>query len=231
MLIQETKKAIEEKSLTVEIADKYLKLYIADIDWTSHISDLWNVSIRKFPDQNLAKEHMKRAIACTILLPFIEGTDIPDQPNKLLFWCTGWKQFNKEDWFEMFLNILKEDVDIALKRNQLLNLGIVDPIDISPIARQAFNWLYNEVLNSPDFKDENMDNIKSKIINLVRAYGGAVICNIFINHKFSINKIFNWKSGYFFEKQIHKIYSIDQLIKIKKTELSKTNIKYIKNIA
>jgi len=196
-----------------------------------HIGDLWSVSIKKIPDQDLAKDYMKKAIACTVLLPFKEGTEIPDQPSKLLFWCTGWKQFNKEDWFSMFLDVLKEDIEISTKRNTLLALGILDPIDVSPIARQAFNWLYDQFTNTCNVDECNTEQIKSKFTNLVRAYGEAVICNMFVNHKSSINKVFNWNSGYFFEKQIHKIYNIDQLIKIKNTELSKTNNKYIKNIS
>jgi len=229
-VIQETKKAVEEKSLPIELADKYLKLYVADIDWQPHISDLWSVSIKKYSNENLAKEHVKKAIACTVLLPYLDGTDVPEQPSKLLFWCTAWKQFNKEDWFTMFLDILKEDIDISSKRNILLNLGVLDPIDVSPIARQAFNWLYDQFSNNCDMNEVNTADAKNKFMNLVRAYGGASICSVFIHHKSNVTKVFNWKSGYFFEKQIHKIYSIDELIKIKKTELSKTNNKYIKNI-
>ena len=115
---------------------------------------------------------------------------------------------------------------VRTKRNTLLNLGIIDPIDISPIARQAFNWLYDEFVNNCDVENCNVEDVKNKFKNLVRAYGGAIICNMFVNHKSNVKKVFNWKSGYFFEKQIHKIYNIDQLIKIKNTELNKTISNY-----
>lgn len=75
-----------------------------------------------------------------------------------------------------------------------------------------------------------MSALKVKLSNLVKAYGGAVICNIFINHKSNVDKVFNWRSGYFFEKQIHKVYSIDQIKKIKLAELNKTNSQYIKKV-
>ena len=53
---------------------------------------------------------------------------------------------------------------------------------------------------------------------------------VFVNHKTNIDKVFNWRSGYFFEKQIHKVYSVDEIKKIKLAELNKTNNKYIKTI-
>jgi len=45
-----------------------------------------------------------------------------------------------------------------------------------------------------------------------------------------LEKVINWRSGYFFEKQIHKIYSVDKIIKIKNMEFTKTNSNYIKKI-
>jgi hypothetical protein len=45
-----------------------------------------------------------------------------------------------------------------------------------------------------------------------------------------VDKVFNWRSGYFFEKQIHKVYSVEQIKKIKLAELAKTSNKYIKTI-
>ena len=53
---------------------------------------------------------------------------------------------------------------------------------------------------------------------------------MFVNHKVFVNKVFNWRSGYFFEKQIHKVYTLDQICKIKSTEIAKINPKYIRKI-
>ena len=72
--------------------------------------------------------------------------------------------------------------------------------------------------------------LKNKLSNLVKAYGGATICNMFVNHKLNIDKVLNWRSGYFFEKQIYKVYSFEQISKIKTAELNKTNQKYIKKV-
>lgn len=121
-------------------------------------------------------------------------------------------------------------MDISIKRNEIIKFGVIDPIDVSPITRQAYNWIYEKV-SEEEFQDkESFEAVKEKIKNLVRAYGGAVICNVFLKHKKNIDDVLNWRSGYFLEKQIHKVYSMDQIVKIKKAELSKTNSKYIKKV-
>lgn len=229
---QDIIEAINNNSLSVPLAEKYLRLYVADIDWSVHISNLWKNFSNKFKDDNLAKEQVKKSIACTILLPFIEKTQIPDPPQNLLFWSSTWKQFGEQDWFSLLIEVFKEDVNISLNRNKLIQIGVIDPVDVSPITRQAYNWIYEKVEHGIKLHPDSVvsSDTKEKITNLVRAYGGAVICNVFINHRLNVDKVLNWRSGYFFEKQIYKVYSIDQMIKIKTAELSKTNSKYIKKI-
>ena len=126
--------------------------------------------------------------------------------------------------------MIKKDILIQNNRKNLLGLGVIDPIDYSPLTRQAYNWLYSEAQNAGIINEGNKKEISIKLQNLVRIYGGAVISNIFSNHKSSLNKILNWRSGYFFEKEIHKVYKIDEIIKIKSTELQKLNQKYVKKI-
>lgn len=230
MSIQQVKQVIDTNNLSIDVAEKYLKLYIANIDWSEHIASLWKNATNKFKNEHDAKNYVKKAIACATLLPFLEKTSIPEQPKNLLFWCTGWKQFDQHDWFDIYVGMLKEDVDISQKRNSIISIGIIDPIDISPITRQAFNWIYGKAEDYENLNNLDVNDLKSKFANLVKAYGGAVICNIFINHKLNVDKVFNWRSGYFFEKQIHKVYSSDQMVKIKSAELLKTNKKYISNI-
>lgn len=230
MSIQEVQEAIANKTLPLSVAEKYLRLYVADVSWEQPIKTLWTNSVNKLRNEDFAKEHVKKAISCATILPFMEKTAIPDPPTNLLFWCTGWAQFNKHDWFSMYLDILEEDLKVVLLRNQAIEVGIIDPIDISPITRQAYNWLYQKAEENENCSNIDMNALKVKLSNLVKAYGGAVICNIFINHKSNVDKVFNWRSGYFFEKQIHKVYSIDQIKKIKLAELNKTNSQYIKKV-
>jgi len=229
--LEDIKTVVEDGSLPVAIAEKYLKLYVANIDWQPHIINLWKNASSKFSNQDLAKDHMKKAIACATILPLLEKTPIPDPPSNLLFWCTGWRQFNEQNWFELFQEVIKEDILINENRKKIISVGIIDPIDIPPMARQAYNWLHERSMQEAGSQpDSYVKDIESKMANLVRAYGGALICNMFINHKLNIDKVMNWRSGYFFEKQIHKVYSLNQIIKIKTAELQKTNQKYIKKI-
>lgn len=231
MSLEDVKTAIEQNTLPVSVAEKYLRLYVADIDWTPHLGTMWESSKKKLGSENLAREHVKKAVGCATILPLLEKTPIPDAPHQLLFWCTGWRQFNEQDWFKLFLDVLKEDVEITEKRNSILQLGVIDPIDVPPMTRQAFNWLYEKALsdiNNPS--DQLLADLKIKFSNLVKAYGGAIICNMFVSHKLYVDKVLNWRSGYFFEKQIHKVYSVEQIKKIKLAELGKTNEKYIKKM-
>lgn len=228
MQISEVVNAVETNSMSVDLADKYLKLYVADIDWRPHIAALWSNASKKYSDEVQIKDYVKRAISCTTILPLVEKTQIPDPPSNLLFWCTGWKQFNENDWFDLFLSVLREDIKIQENRNKVIEIGVIERVDVSPITRQAYNWLYERVLEDKSVSEDSLNDIKAKMINLVRAYGGASICNVFVKYKNHVDKIMNWRSGYFFEKELHKIYNVDQLIKIKSAELSKTNSKYIK---
>lgn len=230
MDVKEINSLAEDGIMSIGVADKYLKLYVADIDWQPHIASLWNNALKKFGNDDVAKDHVKKAVACATILPLVEKTQIPDPPSNLLFWCTGWKQFNENDWFAMLVEIVKEDLEIQKKRNKVVRLGVIDPIDVSPITRQAFNWLYEKVIEDKTVDEESLQDIRKKMANLVRAYGGAAICNVFMKYKMNVDKIMNWRSGYFFEREMHKIYSLDKLVKIKKEEISKTNSNYVKNI-
>jgi hypothetical protein len=223
MSTEDIEKCIQEKSLSIDVADKYLKIYIADIDWKVHITSLWRNAMNKTKNEDAAKDYIKRAISCATLLPVMENTPIPNPPSNLLFWCTSWNQFEKYDWFDMFIEVLTQDLKVIEKRNKLIQSGVLSRIDVSPMTRQAFNWIYEK--HSSTEAENSLS--KEKFTNIVRVYGGAIVCNMFVNHKINVDKIYNWRTGYFFEKEIHKVYTIDQINKIKKAEFNKINSKYI----
>lgn len=230
MYLDALEKVINEDTIPFDTAEKYLNLFLGASDWDSHIKKLWKMSGSKGLTEEQRKAFVKKTISCATMLPLLEGTTIPTPPDKLLFWCTAWTQFNERDWFELFKENIKEDIKIIKDRNQIIKLGVVDPIDVSPLTRQAFNWLYNRAKEVSDLNEDNAKELEIKFFNLVKAYGGAIICNMFVKHKSNVNKVFNWRSGYFFEKEIHKVYKIDEIIKIKSTELQKLNQKYVKKI-
>ena len=103
MSMKEIEEAISSNSLPLSVAEKYLKLYIADINWSEHIAALWKNSMNKFSNETEAKDHIKRAVACATIHPLVENTPIPDPPSNLLFWCTAWKQFYRDDWLKIFI--------------------------------------------------------------------------------------------------------------------------------
>ena len=228
MFLDQLNSVVKDKTLPVDVAEKYLNLYIGDADWKNHISKLWLNFENKNKDSELSREHIKRAITCAMLLPTIEKTNIPDPVHLILFWCPTWNQYKERDWFSLFVDVVKKDIYIQSNQKELLSIGVIDPIDYSPLTRQSFNWLYMQAESTGDLNDTNKHHVMKKMQNLVRIYGGAVISNIFQNHKNSIDKVFNWKSGYFFEREIYNIYTFDQIRKIKKTEIEKLNPKYVK---
>ena len=223
-------KTLEDNSLSVELADEYLKMYVADIDWKPHIQKLWNNFYNKNKNEEESKNLVKRAISCAILLPITDNTQVPDPPHSLLFWCTGWAQFYERDWFDLFKETIKKDIEIKNNIKQVISSGIIDPIEYSPMTRQAFNWLYEKAESSGEINDDNKEVVVTKLKNMVKVYGGAVICSIFVNHQSLLDKVLSWRNGYFFEKQIYKVYTVEKIHKIKKMEFSKTNSSYIKKV-
>jgi len=223
-------KVVNEDTIPLDVAEKYLNLFLGKSDWSKNIKRMWSLTESKGWTEEQRKNHVKKAIACATLIPMTDNTTIPNPPEKLLFWCTSWTQFSEKDWFDLYKKNIKEDINITENRNKIIKLGVIEPVDVSPLNRQAFNWLYTKAKDKESLSDEELKALESKFFNLVKAYGGAVICNIFVNHKSNIEKVFNWKSGYFFEKEIHKVYSLEDILKIKAAEIKKTNPKYIKRI-
>lgn len=230
MIVDDLEKMIKEDVLSVDLADMYLKIYVAEIDWKPHIAKFWSNTSNKIKDVDLAKDHMKKSIACTTLMPYYDKTIIPDTPEKLLFWLPTWQQFEEKDWISLYKKIISEDIQIRKNRKKILSLGIIDSVDYVPMTRQAFNWLYSKAEESEAINEHNKKEVVKKFENLIKIYGGATICNIFAKHEKNISKVLNWRSGYFIEKEIYKVYTFEQIVKIKQLELSKIDSKYIKKV-
>lgn len=220
---------IKNNSLSIDVADKYLTLYLGESNWPEKISQLWTVQSKRHGEEK-AKEVVKKCIACACLSPIVNKTAIPEENHVLIFWVAGWPQFNERDWFEMFKEVVKSDLQIEKNRLTIMKFGIFEHIDIPPLTRQAYNWL-NEKVNQEKFVNQELkEKSVTKMKNLVRIYGGAVLCNLFTNYSSNVERVLNWKSGYFVEKEIYKVYSLDQIIKIKKSEIQKTNSNYIRKV-
>lgn len=230
MSIQSIEALASNGTLSFDVAEKYLTIYLGEADWKEKIGQLWTVQKKKLGDEQKAKDFIKKSVACACLSPIINKNAIPDEKHAMLFWVSGWPQFNERDWFELFRGIAKKDLEIERNRKIVIESGIFSQIDISPLTRQAYNWLYQNMEKESFSSQAKKEEATEKFKNLVKIYGGAVICNVFTNYSSNVDKVLNWRSGYFIEREIHKVYSLDQILKIKKAELNKMNPKYIKTL-
>jgi len=112
----------KEDSIPKELAEEYLKIYVADIEWGVHIDKLWNNFYNKNKNVDEAKTMVKKTISCAVLLPSLESTKIPDTPQSLLFWCTAWAQFKEREWFELFKKTVEEDIQIKNNRKKIISV-------------------------------------------------------------------------------------------------------------
>jgi len=111
MSIQALEQFVSTDVLTKDLAAKYLTLYLGEADWKEKIDQLFVVQKKKLGDDK-AKEFVKKSIACACLSPIINKSAIPDEKHVLLFWVSGWPQFNERDWFSLFKDVLKTDIQI-----------------------------------------------------------------------------------------------------------------------
>lgn len=221
-------------TLSKEKALQYLKVYNSDINWEPHINTLGS-RIRTKNGLSESQDLLRRQIACTILLPQYDKDTITDPPEKLLFTCSKYHQYEEHDWLREFSDIAEKDAFIADVRAKALNLGVVYPLEYNPNTRQAFNWLCEEAERRGDLHDKNRMEVTKKFQNLVYAYGGVVICSVFGKPELKpkISKILNWRSGYFFERLIFEAYKSEEIIRIKQHELNKLineNSKLVKKV-
>lgn len=230
--VESLREVVQEDKLPLAVADMYLRLYVAEIDWAHQISVLYNrVSKQNVQDVN---SFMRQVIACTILLRAYQPSVPldPHSPESLLFSIHKFHQFQEKDWFAQLQSVIKRDIEIQDWRRQALSLGVVEKIEFQPYYRQAFNWLYGKAEDEGTTQKQNdLELVSARFRKLVQAYGGSVICNVFTRHPDAVKRVLNWRSGYFFERQIFRVYSIDQVMKIKKLELEKTNNKLVKKVS
>lgn len=215
-------------ALPTEAYAKLLSVYVAPADWERYIIELYTRLLGKF-GKDAAGQMTKQAVCFTILLPTLEpGLKLDTaSPQRLLFGCRSFSQFeDQDDWFEHLKAVVLKDQQIAEYRKEILQLGYIDPIDYQPFCRQAFKWLCERAEKEGSLTPE----VEDKFRKLVMTYGGAVITYLFTKHSGSLKNVANWRTGYFVEKVIHKVYDLDQIKKIKRAELQKTNEKWVKSI-
>lgn len=219
----------EDITLDDETLIKYLNLYNADIDWSVPLAKVAN----KF--SNEGREGLEKRAAATILMPVmdrsIQKRDFP--PEGLLFGCAKFDTYDEMDWRKNLKKVISQDRATLELRIQALDLGIISPVEYNARSRQAYNWLTSAAEASETTRDCDKAQIRQKMETLVFIYGGAVICNVFDKPEYGkwIKQLMNWRTGYFFERLIHRIYTPEQILKIKRhdiEEIKRTNPELIK---
>ncbi len=223
----------EMQHINKEDLVRYLNIYNSQHDWGPEL-DLLKKRIRKSHGQTeQANKLILNQIACTVLLPLYDKSVITNPPEKLLFTCSKYSQFDSRDWYTDLRATLEKDKKIEQVREQALSFGVIYPIVYDPKSRQALMWLTDRMRKDDAYTQESDESSSRKLENLVYSYGGAVICNVFTKPEYQkkLNGILNWRTGYFFERLIHEVYKPDEILKIKKYEIAdikKSNPKMIK---
>lgn len=212
----------ERENVTPEKLEIYLNIYVARADWQPYLRKLW-----KKVGEN--QEEYWKAVTCAILFPYHNRSFHVDKehPEGLLLGIFRFDQFKERDWVEEFREVIDRDAKIREMRKKFLHLGVIDPIEFAPYPRQAYNWLR---LKAEETNVEVDDELSDDFKRLVHIYGGAVICNVFTRHAEAVQKVLNWRSGYFFERSIYQVHNPEEIYKIKKAELDHANEKLIRKL-
>jgi hypothetical protein len=227
----ELHRVVEKGVLPTPIAVRYLTLYLGNAEWEQHINALWT----RFTRQNGASREqlvarMRRSIACAILLPVHDPSKLEERPENILHRASTWSQFQERDWFHALQGEMARDLEVQGWRAEALALGIIDPIEEGTYTRQAFDWLFEQAVLTGCVTPETQEYVTTRHANMVKAYGGAVIGNIFLRHQDVLGRVLNWRTGYFFERAIYNVYTPTQVLKIKRAELTKTNTRLVKRV-
>lgn len=207
----------DKKALTFLVgldAEKYLSLYVADVEWGPILQDLRSM--------NISPEEKWKRMAFVIMLPTYEQNAFKNTDMKNIFnWCFKWQQYNSRSWIDELKDVYLKDKKIEPIRNKCLDLGIIYPLHYNPITRQAFNWLMSKAEENKLTIDSTVSS--EKLQNLVHVYGGKVVCGVFEKPEWStkIDRMPHWRSGYFFERLIHEVYTENQILEIKAHEINK----------
>jgi hypothetical protein len=221
---------VEAGELPRSLAVEYLKLYLGPADWERHLGALWTRLSRSGRSQSEARLAVRQAFAVALLLRVHDPSRPFDRerPWDLLHRAYSWDQAKERDWWADFQEVVAHDRKIEHWRDAVCRLGYIDPIDCAPYTRQAFNWLWERAEREGSITPETKEEISRRHENMVKAYGGAALSNLFLEHEDALRKVLNYRTGYFVERVLLDVYDVEQIVKIKTVELGKTNPQLVK---
>lgn len=223
--------------LSKDLASHYLNIYVSpNVDWTSAINKKYNFISRKnthlTPEE--IGEKMKTILCATILMPAyypsVRESLKSREPDYLLHAVDKFDQFGNKQWVEELHKVVTKDIEIQKFRTQIMSIGIISQIEYQPYYRQAFNWLIERAEKNGDVNDNNRENVKTSMRHIVVRYGGMAISNLFSRHTDVVNTIVNWRTGYFIERALFRIYSPEEIKKIKQIELAESPQRLVQKI-
>lgn len=210
----------------------YLDIYLQELgetEWKNILKTLWNRIEKTGSTSDESTAMLKKAIAFSLLLPVQEGVwHLKIGAENFVLKSIYYKQFKEKDWLNDFKQVVKKDIQIINNRTKALNIGIIDKLEWSSLTRQALNWLVLRAEEGGDIKEENREVVVRRLSNVVKAYGGLVVCNVFAKEPTKVDKVLNWRTGYFFEHLINETFTQEQILKIKTLELKKANPSLVK---
>jgi hypothetical protein len=225
---------LEEDKLSIEVMKQYLSLYLGESEeyWQPHLEALYKRLRRNTSKENAAKV-FRTTVCCAILIrAFYRSVPLDSEhPETLLFSCGKYHQFKERDWFDDFKKVIKRDLEIQKFRDQVLQLGVIDPIDYQPYCRQAYRWLLEQAEESGSIRPDNKATIEKSMRNIVYRYGGMVVSNVFTRNREVLSKVVNWNTGYFVERMLFNVYTPQQILKIKQDEITDTPPNLVKKIS
>lgn len=219
---------LEEGVLYGDFANQLLSIYVMDHDWSAAINRL-HAQHKRNNREDVARELTREALAFTILLPTLDPTiriDADNPDNNLFYWQHFHQKQSEESWFKKLQSVIAGDMKNFAIRKELIALGVVDPLEFQPLSRQAYKWL----CESAESQGEELTaRSRSQFRNFVMAYGGSIVSRVFDQKPYEVRRIPNWRSPYFIEQLTHRSFrDKNEMIRIKKTELDKTNSKWIR---
>lgn len=227
-------KLVKEDKLHRSLAIHYLNIYVSEeVDWEDKINKKYTFFKKQNAQLNAEElsEKFRKVLAATILIPAsYAGLRRDLIVEDFIFGVEKFHQFNDKDWFAELKKVAARDIEIQEFRKEIVKLGVIPDIQYHPYYRQAFNWLVESAQNSGDLTPENKENIHKSMKSIVVRYGGMVVSSLFTRHKEVVSNIVNWRSGYFVERALFRVYKTEEMLKIKQIELSEAPQRLVQKI-
>lgn len=202
-----------------------------DLDWDSTIKDLRRDLTQRYHGHDQRLKEYRQAISFAFQLPSLQRSMKPNREHaSILFRCRYFRQYRDKDWHAELRQIAGRDLDIYNYRERAKKAGVITNVEYQPYTRQAYNWLC-KMAEEDGAVERGEGRVQRRHYKFVQVYGGAIINSIFVKNEKQVDKIVNWATPYFFERLIHKTYDIDQILRIKEAELSKTSDSLVQHIA